>query len=328
MILKRGEKYMEFCDKYNEDLEVVFEMCRARIRCFPEPFIETGLEYIDMFNPLKVKKGNYICYLLPFWLRKPFEIDRETSRTLSMINIFKMLYFFIQDDIIDSDKPEQYSYLLPLANLFFVEFYGLYQDLMSDYPDFWPYVKRYFNDWAISNDFEKNNSKSRHINLSSIDLSILAKKAAPIKLSACAVCFLSGDKHYIEDLDKQIDYALITLQLVDDWTDKYKDFKEGSFTQVLGEIMGFCDIEEFTDLRKADINRAAFFSDIPQKIYNIAEKHRDQISSFTIEIPDLTLFHEMLIKSIENIISNIDNQKKNILRGGFANLLENSLENK
>lgn len=324
MILKRGEKYMEFYDKYIEDLEIVFEMCRERIRCFPEPFIETGLEYIDMFNPLKVKKGNYICYLLPFWLRKPFEIDKETSRVLSMINIFKMLYFFIQDDIIDSDKPEQYSHLLPLANLFFVEFYGLYQDLMSDYPDFWTYVKRYFNDWAVSNDFEKNNSKSRDINLSAVDLSILAKKAAPIKLSACAVCSLSSKKDYIDDLDKQIDYALITLQLVDDWTDKYKDFEEGSFTHVLGEIMDFCDIEDFTNLKKADINRAAFFSDIPDKIYSIAKNHRQKISSFSIEIPDIILFHEILIKSIEDIISNINNQKKNILRGGFANFLENN----
>ncbi|MCT4566397.1 MAG: hypothetical protein N4A68_19045 [Maledivibacter sp.] len=42
---------MEFFDKYTEDLEVVFEMCRSRIRCFPEPFIETGLEYMDIFNP-------------------------------------------------------------------------------------------------------------------------------------------------------------------------------------------------------------------------------------------------------------------------------------
>jgi hypothetical protein len=51
MIFKGGKNNMEFFDKYIEDLEVVFEMCRSRIRCFPEPFIETGLEYMDIFNP-------------------------------------------------------------------------------------------------------------------------------------------------------------------------------------------------------------------------------------------------------------------------------------
>lgn len=317
---------MKFCDGYIEDLEIVFEMCRERIRAFPEPFIKTGLAYIDMFDPLKIKKGNYICYMLPFWLRDPFKVDKGTSRVLSMINIFKMLYFFIQDDIIDSDKPEKYSHLLPLANLFFIEFYGLYQGLMQHYPSFWPYVKRYFNDWAVSNDFEKNNSKSKDINLSALDLSMLAKKAAPIKLSACAVCFLSGKEDYIDDLDRQIDYTLITLQLVDDWTDKYKDFEEGSFTLVLGEIMNFCDIDDFANLKKEDINRAAFFSDIPQKIHSIAEKHHQQISSFAIEVPDIILFHDSLINSVENIMSNIDSKKNDILKGGFFNFLKSNIK--
>jgi len=315
---------MKFFSKYAEEVDIVFRECKAIINKYPDGIRELGLACIDKLDPSKVKEGNYITYMLPFWLKEPFGMDGDVIKKLSMANVFKMLCASIQDKVIDSLNPEKYIKFLPLGNLFFIEFYKIYQEILPGDSVFWGYLERYFHDWAVSIEFEKNSINSGGTDLSDADLSVLAKKAAPIKLSACAVCLLSGNETRISNLDEQINYALITLQLVDDWVDKYKDFEDKCYTPVLGEIMRFASVEKLELLERSHINDAAYFSGIPNKIYEISLKHRKNIAQLMeIHIPDLVNFHEVLIGEIETIVRRTESKKGEILQGGLYNFLNN-----
>lgn len=311
---------MEYYDKYISQVKEIFDACKEIVSKYPKAFVADGLKYIDKFSPIENKAGNYICYMLPIWLQEPFNLDRKIVNEIAMATVFKMLYFCMQDDIIDGEENEDAIRLLPLINLFFLEFNQIYQKIFPGDSEFWIYFKRYLQDWAISIDFEKKTKHWQDINLTMEDLSILAKKAAPLKLSACGACILTDNMEYMKSLDQQIDKVLITLQLVDDWVDKYKDLKDNSITPVLGEIMKFSHVETLDKLEKININKAAFFSHIPKQIESIMLEKRQEIKELTkIDIPDLILFNEDLIKSMEKIISNIEFRKKEILKGGFYN---------
>ena len=73
------------------------------------------------------------------------ELPADVYRHLSAANIIGMLYYFIQDDIMDSPHDSQSStdskHHLALANLLYYEFLTSYQPYFPANSDFWSYFK-------------------------------------------------------------------------------------------------------------------------------------------------------------------------------------------
>ena len=77
------------------------------------------------------------------------ELPPESMNKLSLANVFVMLYYFIQDDIMDSAKGEHKD-KLPLANLFHMQFLSIYRELFPSSSPFWSYYETYITEWSRS----------------------------------------------------------------------------------------------------------------------------------------------------------------------------------
>ncbi|WP_410513678.1 hypothetical protein PaeBR_04380 [Paenibacillus sp. BR2-3] len=141
---------MNWFHDYEDELRLVFQGCSQIISQFPEPLNFQGLSYLSHFNVFETgSHKNYICYLLPYWLQESCRLTPGDCRQMSKGNVFLMLYFFIQDDLMDKPITSSPS-KLPLANLLYVEFLNIYRFFFPGQSSFWTYFNRYIMEWADS----------------------------------------------------------------------------------------------------------------------------------------------------------------------------------
>jgi hypothetical protein len=189
-----------------------------------------GIAYLKKFSVLEEDSTkNYICYLLPFWVKELTGITNEEARKLSLANVFIMLYFFIQDDLMDT-APVEWKQQLALGNLFYLEFLEIYRDEFPSDSPFWLYFRTYITEWADSVTNENDQDYFKH------QPTRVATKASPLKLASTGALLLSNKADTIDIVTDFIDHVLVTLQMVDDWVDWQDDLEEGSYNCLLSMI--------------------------------------------------------------------------------------------
>ncbi|MCU6711789.1 hypothetical protein M6D81_24110 [Paenibacillus sp. J5C_2022] len=224
---------MIWYESYIEQLTEVYRAASERIAKFPPPLNEIGLQYAEKFNPVKQDKGkDYICTLLPYWLQDQAGLTNEQCGQLSLANVYGMLYFFIQDDVMD-DGPMDASGLkqqLALGNLFYLEMFAVFRSLFPSDSPFWQHYEQYVSVWAdcVVNEGDANYFLNDPLRT--------AGKAGPVKVSCVAAWLLAGQPHNIAKSEQAVDIALMTLQMLDDWADWEEDMKEGSYNGLLAMI--------------------------------------------------------------------------------------------
>lgn len=314
---------MKFYKPYAKRVRSVFENCESIINEFPPPYDTQGKAYLDKYNPEKQTQGNYICYLLPFWLEEPFELEEDTTEILAEACIFKLLYFMIQDGILDAKDPREQVKKLPLGNLCFVRIYKLYQKLFDSDSRFWRYFEDYMNSWAASMAFESKCDEEKKKELEKDTKPVLAQKAAPLKVAVYAAALIKQREGIVESAVSQVDQALTTLQWIDDWVDKYKDYEDGNLTPVLAEIMDFAKVDSMDSLERGDINRAAYFSNIPKQLYMLALDGKNYLEKDDgITIPGIVDFHEELEDTLAELVERTLKKREELVSGAFLSGLD------
>ena len=303
---------MDWLDHYEEELRLVFQESKHIISGFPEPLNSQGLTYLELFNVFNTDSHkNYICYLLPFWLQKGYALPPDDIRKMSMGNVFFMLYFFIQDDLMDSNESSA-SERLPLANLLYVEFLNIYRSLFPHTSSFWSSFNRYISQWADS--VSNENTGDYFLN----DRVKIAYKASPLKLSSTAALLLSGNDSLIDQSEAMIDQVLLTLQLLDDYEDWEEDLKNGSYNNCLLSLTRSqlpSHAEKFTP---SEVNDFLYTKNGLDTYVEVALNNHSKLVTYNLEAPHLLTFHHMLISNLQQISAAIQ-AKKEILQNGSLN---------
>ncbi|UQZ35033.1 hypothetical protein C2I18_16795 [Paenibacillus sp. PK3_47] len=301
---------MDWLHHYEEDLQAVFNKSSSIISGFPEPLAAQGLAYLDQFNVFKAGSNkNYICYLLPFWLRDEYGITPEAARTMSAGNILLMLYFFLQDDLMD-DRESPASGKLPLANLLYVEFLNIYRPLFPPESPFWSYFNRYISEWADSVTSEKTR------NYFVQDRIRIAHKASPLKLCSTAVLLLTDRIPLIAECESMLHEVLITLQMVDDYEDWEQDLSDGSYNCLLALVRSSLEAEDF--LTQGKVKDFIFTSSGLAAYAGTAADNHKRLEGYSLNIPHLLSFHLVLVKNLEHIASAIEAEKQLLQGGGLG----------
>lgn len=318
---------MKFYEPYKERVQVVFQRVETIVEGYPIHYRKDAMAIVNHQNPEINGQVNYISFLLPLWIQEEFQLDDAIVDALVMANLFKVFCAGIQDKVIDGDRSGKYAALLPLSNLFFIEFYSIYQRLFATNDMFWQSLKDYFVDYSVSIGFEKKDLFESGVDLHTMALELLAQKAAPIKQAIVAACFLTDRVEEISGLDQWVDKILISLQLIDDWVDKYKDWEDRALTPVLKEILKFNQIDKLEELKSGDISRAAYFSNILSNIKSIVSENSIYLKENTHwKIEHAFVFHEEIYADICNMEKENSLKKEKVLLGGFSNILEKSIE--
>ncbi|AIQ45245.1 hypothetical protein R70723_04555 [Paenibacillus sp. FSL R7-0273] len=303
---------MEWLNDYELELQAVFQECKAAIAGFPEPLGSRGLAYLEQFDVFRARsKKNYICYLLPFWLRRECGLSPEETHIMSTGNVLLMLYFFLQDDLMDNRRSSA-AELLPLANLLYSEFLDRYRPLFPAESSFWSHFKRYLFEWSDSVSNEA--SGDYYYN----DRSRIAGKAAPLKLSAAAALLLTGLASSIPAAEEAVQEVLITLQMLDDYEDWEEDLEEGSYNCLLALARRHL----YPDHPQAGITAAEarnfIYTAGGLKTYAAAAAdNHERLLAGTFRISGLTAFHQMLADNLQRIAAAVEAEKEQLLGGGL-----------
>lgn len=317
-----GEK-MDILHDFDSELALVFNTCRTHIASYPVEFNADACRRLEKLNPLRQDyRGNCLSQLLPFWLQPVFSLNPDLCRRISVANVFGFLYFLIQDAVMDTTPGEYKADLLPVGNLFFLDFFEQYRQLFPDDSPFWSYFRKYLQEWAESVIQERKGYWQGKRDFDTADLVQLAHKAAPLKITVAAVCLLSGREATLELLTQAVDATVITFQLMDDWDDWREDLAIGNCSFFLSQVMRVCKIAEFAELKELHIQRAVYGYDLLNSIFIMGEKNLAFLNGETMpQVPYLIQYNQDLLQTSRKILQDIQEEKNAMLQGGFSHWL-------
>lgn len=307
---------MDWFQPYETDLAEVFAECGAAIADFPPPLDQMGLRYMRKFDVFEQGSAkNYICYLLPFWMKDLTSLPPAVYRKLSVANIFGMLYFFIQDDIMDTApeeyRPGQWKFQLALANLLQSEFIRLYQEFFPSDSPFWSYLRAYVQEWAEGVIYECDYDDFRHHPIG------IAKKAAPVKLGSTAALLLANRSDLIAQASGFMDHVLLTLQMMDDWADWEQDLADGSYNCLLSLIKAENHLAKDHRLSRAEAERAIYHNETLRRYAKIASDNHQRLLDSPIHAPHVLSFHQTLLDELTADAGSIEVGRKMLEHGGL-----------
>lgn len=301
---------MEWFTRYKEQLAYVYRTAEARIALFPEPLNTIGLVYADKFNPVKQESGkDYICSLLPYWVQEPSGINDSQCEKLALANVYGMLYFFIQDDVMDSQPASGWKEQLALGNLLMLEMFSMFRELFPSHSSFWSYYHRYVTTWAESVTNEQRDDYFIRNPLRT------AGKAGPVKIACTGALLLTDRTELIEKLEHAIDIVLMTLQMADDYADWKEDLADGSYNGLLAMIASYRTADTHLTEKEAE-NEIYIRGCMKPYIQRSIENHTNLLALDT-KADELVAFHTYLMNHLIHTYETIESNKRNLIKGGF-----------
>ncbi|MNS16938.1 hypothetical protein D3C72_486020 [compost metagenome] len=301
----------EWFHTYEEDLRWVFAEAERIIGEMPGTFRATGLKVLDQAHALKEDNStNYISFLLPLWLRESAQLSIQDSRRLSLANIFGMLYFQIIDDVMDS-PGEGSQEILPLANLLQLEFISIYSSYFPAESSFWGYYRTYLQQWAeaVTHENQENYYLDNPVGM--------AHKAAPVKLSVAGSLILSDQIPLIPRLEDATDYALITLQMLDDVMDWKKDMEEANYNSLVAFVRAELKIPADQVISEEQIEQAIYIDDCLIRYSEQALTNHLQVQAVYELAPHLRDFSHHLLEELLGVTKNIEKDRMMLQTGGL-----------
>jgi len=295
-----NETSAEWLEGYKEEIGQIFAEAAKGLQGMPTPLAAMGIALLDRCNPLsKGEAGtNYICFLLPAWLKEQTGCADELCRDLAIGNAYAMLHFFLLDDAMDAnaaaadrDEKRRALALGQLLNEAFRRRYGKYFSATSP---LWERYEVYLAEWAsaVSGEGERPAEPS--------DPKALARKSAPVKLCAAGMLMLSGQEQLLSRMEEGLDLVLASLQLSDDWADWREDLAEGgerrnAFLTLVRRMLAVPP-EETLDERT--VKRGIYRDGCLRRLYTIAEGYQARLDKLRDVPRTLLIFHADIVSGL------------------------------
>ncbi|MHA6480623.1 hypothetical protein ACX1C1_01595 [Paenibacillus sp. strain BS8-2] len=333
---------MLWYERYKPRLTALYKAALDTISGFPSPLNELGLAYAKKFDPVDNDGGkDYICTLLPYWMQESASLSNKQCEQLALANVYGMLYFFIQDDVMDSKVAggEDWKTQLALGNLLQLEMFRIFHDLYPPGSLLWDYYNRYVHTWA---DSVVNEGRSNYFLTNPL---LISGKASPVKVCVAGAWLLAAAaessesvvdaievegnaRERIKRTEEAVNTALMLLQMLDDWADWRDDLEDGSYNGLLAMIQsisnstvaGHIPAYSTDDLTIERIEAAIYVRGCMAPYADIAVSYHEQLLSNPYAPPDLVAFNVHLLESLQEIANQLAERKRKLLGGGI-NLL-------
>ncbi|NOV01410.1 hypothetical protein [Paenibacillus planticolens] len=302
---------MDWLSAHKKNTDDVFADAERLLRSFPEPLNQLGLAYFAKFDLRQEESTkNYICYLLPYWMKEITSLPDESVNKLSLANVFVMLYYFVIDDIMDSAGGEHRD-KLPLANLFQLQFQSTYRELFPSQSPFWHYHEAYVLEWADAVAGES------HADYFHTEVRKVAWKASPVKNASTGALLLANQAERIPVVTEAVEQVLVTLQMLDDWADWEEDWEEGSYNCLLAFLRRNGLSLESGSLTPDWVKQQVYVHDELDLYADVAASHHEKLLGLEIAMNELFLFHLSLVDSLRKTANEIKEKRRTLLSGGL-----------
>jgi hypothetical protein len=153
---------------------------------------------------------------LPVWLGDAVGLERGVSSELVLSNVLGLASIRLQDDLADDEVD---AADLPAARALSAALYNaaldVYRHRFSSSSPFWPRLETWMREWR---------SADQRAIPAPTDL---ARRGAPLKISAFAVCLLAGRRALFGTVDACLDHALAAMVMYDHVCDWQEDLAAG-----------------------------------------------------------------------------------------------------
>jgi len=304
---------MEWFQKYKQQLHTVYTAAEEAIARFPAPLCELGLKYSHQFNPVDHENGkDYICTLLPYWIKEEAGISDEQCNSLALANVFGMLYFFIQDDVMDGTPEPGWKNKLALSSLLQNEMLRVLRGLFPSDSPFWSYYSRYVTEWA---DCVVNENKDNYFITQPLRT---AGKAGPVKIASTGALLLSGKESRVPLIEEVVDIVLMSLQMSDDWADWKEDLQDGSYNGLLAMLRAEREADNITELLSAEqVETEIYVKGCLNRFVSAAKQNDKRLRSMQLSATELYHFHSFIVWHLSSAAERIDTNRDLLLKGGL-----------
>ncbi|EPY05093.1 hypothetical protein PAALTS15_22003 [Paenibacillus alvei TS-15] len=310
---------MHWYEPFRSEIEQVFQEAEDIIESFPAPLNAAGLRYIEKFNPSNDQStNNYICYCLPYWMQDMTGLSTTHCRRLALAGIFVMLYYFIQDDVMDNDCDNP-TEQLALGNLCYIELLDIYRQLFPPQSPFWDSYRQYTLEWV------HGVTSEREQDVFMTDRLKIAHKAAPVKLASSGALYLTDMEGKLQQVTETVDTVLICLQMNDDWADWQTDLQDGSYNCLLAWIRSIKQIQTNEPLTEQFVRHAITVSDVLHSFGEEALQLQTKLDAMPEAAPHLIEFSRSLVESLFEESDRIRQHREALMMGGLSYWLSNSV---
>ncbi|MFC4598231.1 hypothetical protein [Cohnella hongkongensis] len=319
--------------RYEGEVARIFEEAADGLLPLPSRLADKGRRMLKRFRPLGASRDgegggtNYICFLLPLWLKEQTGCGDELCRSLAIGNLYAMLHFFLLDDVMDADAsadPVETRQALALGQLLHDGFRRRYGRYFPPHSPLWDRYETYLADWAYAVTEEGRQAAEP------ADASSLARKSAPVKLCAAGMLLLSGGEKKLAQLEASLDLVLATLQLSDDWMDWRDDLAEGGEKRnaFLTLVRRTLEWPPGRALDERTVKRAVYRAGCLRRLAQISQENQAKLTNFGAVPGDLLAFHQDIVSGLEKEALEAEALTESLATEGGLSALLSNLANK
>lgn len=310
---------MNWFTSFEKDLGVAFADAESILSSLPARFRGPAADYLDKFHALKENRSkNYICYLLPYWLKESARTEPKEIHQFAVANLLGMMYYHLIDELMDA-PGQKGKYQLPLADLIRFEFTQLYSNYFVATSPFWTYYRKYAAEWADAV------TRENECDFFQEDPVQIAHKASPVKLCIAGSLLLTGRENLIPTFEAAVDTVLITLQMLDDWEDWEKDLQEGSYNCLISIIQNELHLPNGIRPTSEEITKALYVQDILSRYAELANDNHNCLANIASSIPHLYQFHDYLRQNLQQGACQLRQERDLLMQGGLEYWLSKNM---
>ena len=326
-----NETRAEWMGRYEGEVARIFAEAFSGFPALPASLAGLAATLLEKLNPVSTRGAgggsNYICFLLPLWLKEQTGCVSEVCRDLAIGNVYGMLHFFLLDDAMDAAvaaNAGETRRSLALGQICYEGFRRRYERYFPPDSPLWRRYETYLTDWAtaVSEEGERLAEPT--------DPAALARKSAPVKLCAAGLLLLSGQTDRLPQMEEAVDLVLATLQLSDDWVDWREDLaedgeKRNAFLTLVRRTLALPP-EQLLDERA--VNQAVYRKGCLNGLARIARDHHAALTKLANVPSALLSFHEEMVMGLEReALEATELSERLATEGGLSVLLSNLANN-
>jgi hypothetical protein len=227
------------------DTAAVTAAYEQRVRGACPEHLALALRLLDRLPPARWTLEWY----LPWWLGDALGLDSATAREIVLSNLLGLGSVRLQDDLADGDVAlEDLGPAAVLSAALYEAALGPYKARFEADSPFWGYLESCMTAWRESTD---DNVESR-----------LAARAAPLKISAFAVCLLTDRRDAFPALERCLDLVLEALVLHDHIADWGADLDAGRWNAFVAAVSGGPQLPEWRERHRTAVLVAMMTTDV------------------------------------------------------------------